>query len=38
MFTSSYTAIYFFVKKFIFSIVYISGTTLFDYLYSYFGW
>ena len=33
MFTSSYTTIYFFVKKFIFSNVYISVNTIFECLY-----
>ena len=38
MFTSSYTIIYFLVKKFIFSKVYISVNTIFEYLYMFFGW
>ena len=38
MFISSYTTIYFFVKKFIFSNVYISVNTIFECLYMFFGW
>ena len=38
MFTSSYTIIYFFVKKFIFSNVYISVNTIFEFPYMFFGW
>ena len=38
MFISSYTTIYFFVKKFIFSNVYISVNTTFECLYMFFGW
>ena len=38
MFTSCYTTIYFFVKKFICSNVYISVNTIFECLYVFFGW
>ena len=38
MFISSYNNIYFFVKKFIFPNVYISLSTIFEYLYMFFGW
>ena len=38
MFISSYTTIYFFVKKFIFSNIYISVNTIFECLYMFFGW
>ena len=38
MFISSYTAIYFFVKKFIFSNAYISVNTIVECLYMSFGW
>ena len=38
MFTSSYTIIYFFVKKFIFLNVYISVNAMFGCLYMFFGW
>ena len=38
MFISSHTTIYFFVKKFIFSNVYISVNAIFKYLYMFFGW
>ena len=38
MFTSSYTIIYFLVKKFIFTKVYISVNTIFEYLYMFLGW
>ena len=37
MFISSYTTIYFFVKKFIFSIVYNSVNTIFECPYMFFG-
>ena len=38
MFTSSYTIIYFFVKSFIFSNVYISVNTISECLYMFFDW
>ena len=38
MFTSSYTTIYFYVKKFIFSNVYISVNTMFECFYVFFSW
>ena len=38
IFTSSYNIIYFFVKKFIFSNVYVSVNTIFECLYMFFGW
>ena len=38
IFISSYTTIYFFVKKIIFSNVYISVYTIFECLYMFFGW
>ena len=38
MFISSCTTIYFFVKKFFFSNVYISVNTIFECSYLYFGW
>ena len=38
MFILSYTTIYFFVKKFIFSDVYISVNTIFECFYMFFGW
>ena len=38
MFTLSYTIIYFYIKKFIFSNVYISVITIFKCLYMFFGW
>ena len=37
-FISSYTTIYFFVKKFIFSNVCISVNTIFESFYMFFGW
>ena len=38
MFISSYTTIYFFVKNFFFSNVYISVNTIFESSYLFFGW
>ena len=38
MFILSYINIYFFVKKIIFSKVYISVYTIFEFLYVFFGW
>ena len=38
IFIPSYTAIYFFVKTFVFSNVYISDNTIFECLYLCFGW